>query len=1011
MISAAELQRATSLPDLAVLFRKLGYPVNLEPVDAQVYAGSGQPLWLGCRFGNVDLLFTGCEPEQRLRRALIEHSRRNVLRSLVLVSLPDERHVTIDVAARGELKMMSMDRLAVRRDLLDRLNSLDTRGRADIDPAALFARAVDRESLTREFFHRFRDARSLVVQALSRIAPAEGRIECERQALLILSRLLFLYFLQQRGWLDRDHRFLIDRFHDAVREGREFYATVLLPLFFGCLNTPVAQRDESVRSLGNVPYLNGGLFTPSRFELRNSTMLVPNDVLGEVLETTFEPYSFVADESALAPFGIDPEMLGRVFENLMAADERAESGSYYTPKPLVDELTARAIASWCGNDDPRVGRAIEQILANHEADLDDEACASVRERLANITILDPACGSGAFLLSALHQIERLWRHVSGEVPAQLRRRIVERSLFGVDLKPEAVQLCELRLWLAIVVDSASDADLLPLPNLDRNIFQGNSLFAPIDFLVTDRADLYRDWLHALRGRRELIDTYRGAPCSIKRTLGETIRKGDSELAAAFLRRAIDMYESEADDLGRQAAMVRPAASVAPAPHPAIESARQLLAEIERGQLDFFSYEVHLAHVLANGGFDLIVGNPPWVRHSNLDANDRRRLADRYRLFRGDGGGFRQPDLSLAFCEKAENLLRKGGVIAFLLPSKITNAGYAAALRRAIERDCTLEAVFDWSAEAKRLFDADTFPLGLVYRKLRCSDAVIDVRSEDGSFTLPQSSLRRNGAPWILVPDEVHAILRRHEAMLPDLTTALRREPMMGVKTGANRRFFLHDVEFTNGHARLAACDAQIPREAICRTFRGRDIGQGRLTGGDWMLWSPAGRWRGAEWLRRLAECHGVTPDEMELAFVRPEHFGIKVAWKDVSRGFRCVAVPATTNVGVFEFPLIPNQTVYFVDCTSLTEALLISSVLSSTIVNAHALARFQRAKDGHYRYFGCAVATLPFPSLDDERTELLLQAVRRRSHNAIEKIVASLYATSDAELDALATFVSRRMRR
>src|SRR5207245_1410445 len=272
--------------------------------------------------------------------------------------------------------------------------------------------------------------------------PREPAEATSGQALLILSRLLFLYFIQQKGWLNGERRFLVDRLDAALQSGHNFYESVLVPLFFGCLNTPIRDRHLPPRLLGNVPYLNGGLFEPSAFERRRASLTLPNDLMQRVIDNVFERFAFSIDEIDSGGSHIDPEMLGKVFESLMAEDERAASGSFYTPKCIVDALTEGAIAEWCGED--------------------------VR-RLESITILDPACGSGSFLLSALHTIERM---LGDQVD---RQAIVERSLFGVDLKPEAVRLCELRLWLAIVSKRGVPIeDIPPLPNLDRNILQGNS---------------------------------------------------------------------------------------------------------------------------------------------------------------------------------------------------------------------------------------------------------------------------------------------------------------------------------------------------------------------------------------------------------------------------------------------------------------------------------------------------------------------------------------------------------
>src|SRR6185295_19181020 len=174
-------------------------------------------------------------------------------------------------------------------------------------------RALDRETLGRQFFVRFRAAVRDVAEELRSRHAEESKFEVEQQALLILSRLLSLSFIQEKGWLNGERRFLIDRFDAARIGGREVFAAVLLPLFFGCLNTPRHERDEAGLALGAVPYLNGGLFEPSAFERRHHELHLSNDLMRSVLEDVFEKFDFSVDETDTAGTHIDPEMLGKVF--------------------------------------------------------------------------------------------------------------------------------------------------------------------------------------------------------------------------------------------------------------------------------------------------------------------------------------------------------------------------------------------------------------------------------------------------------------------------------------------------------------------------------------------------------------------------------------------------------------------------------------------------------------------------------------------------------------------------
>src|SRR5438552_3216252 len=467
-----------------------------------------------------------------------------------------------------------------------------------------------------------------------------------------------------------------------------------------------------------------------------------------VIESVFERFVFSIDEGDSSGTHVDPEMLGKVFESLMAEDERASTGSFYTPRCIVDALTESAIREWCARD----------------------AGPRLLQRLESIAILDPACVSGAFLLSALHAIEKIINETSGVAPD--RQAIVERSLFGVDLKPEAVRLCELRLWLAIVAQrDASIETIPPLPNLDRNILQGNSLLSPIDFLGDGRGNVYREWVAAIRAQSDLIARYRSAPQKERPALARLIRSNDQRLAAELLDKAIHIDERELQEIATPQkdlfGRVRPLnLGRCRELHARILESQNLLKRAEEGELDFFSYDIHFAPVMARGGFDVVAGNPPWVRNQRIDARAKRMYSDRYRLFRASAGrnaAFHQPDLSIVFFERALALAAPAGVVALLMPAKVMNAAYAAPLRRAAE-SLSIVALDDWTDRARLLFDADTFPLGITIAKRRPRRA-IRVNANGEEYAIPQQALSIAGSEWALLPpnllDIVARIYREH----------------------------------------------------------------------------------------------------------------------------------------------------------------------------------------------------------------------------------------------------------
>ena len=283
-------------------------------------------------------------------------------------------------------------------------------------------------------------------------APPDVRREL---ALLEASRLLFLSFLEAKGWLNGDAAFIAHQFDRCMERGGRFHDRVLRPLFFGTLNTPVRRRAPAAKAFGSVPFLNGGLFARTPLERRHRGVVFSDDAYGRLISSVFGQYRFTAREETATwnEAAVDPEMLGRAFESLMAHTERRTTGAFYTPFALVETVATAGI-------DAAIGRRTS------------------RHQLEELCVLDPACGSGAFLVHALERIAAaLARAGDTRDSSTLRRAVLTRSIYGVDLNPTAVWLCELRLWLSVVIESGERDPIavLPLPNLDRNIHVGDAL--------------------------------------------------------------------------------------------------------------------------------------------------------------------------------------------------------------------------------------------------------------------------------------------------------------------------------------------------------------------------------------------------------------------------------------------------------------------------------------------------------------------------------------------------------
>jgi hypothetical protein len=489
---ATLVAEATDRQGIAALLAALGFQPGYEEVPAGVWSTYGVAaspgilaLAVAGRAGSLDALLMevvgGCPPERAAGLAAAVRSR-NPVRLHLFVFSGAATLVLGTFGAEGDFRHLALEPGRVRPSDLDALEEMAARdGETGLALALRQARALDRARVTRLFFRDFRVHRAAVAGALTGLPPDAHRDRAQL-ALLFLCRLTFLYFLQRRGTLCGDDRYVVRLFArwDAG-DGTSFFRARLVPLFFAALNHPAAERSASVRSLGPLPYLNGGLFEPHPLERAHPRLDLPDGVVRAVLEGFLERYRFTSREAAAgAGYGVDPEVLGQVFEGLMAPGERVETGSFYTPAPVVRRVVREGLAEYltaaCPGLDPTM------VLDGDTGALPVATRGLARRSLERLRVLDPACGSGAFLLGALHYLARAMTAISETSEAEVRREVVARSLHGVDLLDDAALLCSLRLWLAL---SEGDEDVRPLPNLDGRIRQGDALIEPVDLSLPD----------------------------------------------------------------------------------------------------------------------------------------------------------------------------------------------------------------------------------------------------------------------------------------------------------------------------------------------------------------------------------------------------------------------------------------------------------------------------------------------------------------------------------------------
>jgi methylase of polypeptide subunit release factors len=672
-------------------------------------------------------------------------------------------------------------------------------------------------------------------------------------------------------------------------------------------------------------------------------------------------------------------MLGRVFEGLMDQEQRHRSGTYYTPASLVERIVGVAVS----------------VHADHSS-----------VPLADMTILDPAVGSGAFLLGALEHVVSLTRGPQ-ETAATARRRVLARNLFGVDLDPTAVRLAELRLWLAVIADdeTTNPEAVPPLPNLDAVVRQGDTLWS--------RQGLHRpdaDVAAELRGARHCAITAAGGA---KRPALRALRRAEEAAEASSIARSIEVAEARIGDLlehgrsetlfGEQRGLTREEKTQLAGARMALRELRTARRRLMRdGGLPTFDYAVHFADVMAAGGFDLVIGNPPWVRSEALPRPLRQRLAQRYRLFRpsGNRGYQNYPDLSVAFVERGLELTREGGVVALLIPAKLRHAGYASALRRALASTTTLYAVADMPPDDAKAFDATVYPMALVTRRA-CPPSEHHTRTtlHPGGPCVPQSSLEGDG-PWMLAGAPAGRVAERLARECQPFRT--RWQCALGVKTGAD------DVYLTE--------EPDIEPQLMRRAVRGRDIRPGIVVSTRWIRW-PCDELGNAlktlppraaayfkskrDRLSRRADYRDGPP--WTLFRTRAALGAHRVVWPDLAR--RLEAAALTGHASAF----IPMNTCYVLNAPDGTAARVIAALLNSTWIRALATMRAPLAASGFRRFNARVIEDLPFPAGTFEDRALVHAATGTLSDEAavvVDERLAHLLELTPEERNALSEIIA-----
>ena len=598
-----------------------------------------------------------------------------------------------------------------------------------------WAPAFDVEKVTKRFYEDYAEVFHRVEDIIAKQKAFKGD-ELRMFTQSLFNRLMFLRFIERKGWLrlpgQQGTRYLAAVAAAGGVGRKSLYASRLRPLFFEGLAEDGKQKSDAY---GSVPLLNGGLFEESPLDKKIAD--IPDEAFKPIIDHTglFYRYNFTVEESTPLDIevAVDPEMLGKVFEELVTG--RHESGSYYTPRSVVAFMCREALKGHLADRTKAPEKAISRLVDDHVvAGLNEAHAKTIIDALGNLKAADPACGSGAYLLGLLQELVAIRRALQSEKLTadpgflyDLKLHIISHNLYGVDIDPFATEIAKLRLWLSLAVEANKP---VPLPNLDFKIETGDSLLGP----DPHTSDLFRERLLPRADMLlELKDRYLKAHGNEKLTSRACIEKEEKALA---------------DELSTMRG---------------------------RGVID---WRIHFAEVFVKaGGFDIVLANPPYVSAQEFtktrSKEDRAALTEAYDTAKGAW------DLYVIFFERGLQLLRPGGHLCFITPNKYLAAPYATALREYMLSTSELRSVTDIS-RLSVFVSASVYPVLTHLRKSKATSGEVQIfRPNSSAFeqhevlTFRRSCVSRSILD--LLPDHIWSfILSDRVELLQRLLTKTER---------------------------------------------------------------------------------------------------------------------------------------------------------------------------------------------------------------------------------------------
>lgn len=789
--------------------------------------------------------------------------------------------------------------------------------------------AFNIEKVTKEFFEKYRELFLWTKETLEEVINKDIKIKNDFNdknissvdfAKKLLGQIVFLYFLQKKGWFgvpmsknwgEGDKKFLRSLFIEANKKGYNYFNDYLEPLFYEAL---AKERDEDFysRFKCKIPFLNGGLFDPiSSYDWVNTTIDLPDELFSNTHKTKegdigngildiFDRYNFTVkeDEPLEKEVAVDPEMLGKVFENLLEVKDRKSKGTYYTPREIVHYMCQQSLINYLKTETKIDEEKIERVVKQDILLTKDEFLAWQKENhkprnkalalwegeweqldnaLEKIRIVDPACGSGAFLVGMLNEIIRsrkLLQLYSKQTESlyTLKERTIKNCIYGVDIDPSAVEIAKLRLWLSLVVDEEDIKQIKPLPNLDYKIMQGNSLLeefeginlfdekllqAPIIGVRILEPDNQRiislqnkllkfyeknpQWMQKKNTTKpkEVLDLENQLRSLLKRQ--KHITKNSAEQKDLFtsiskswqirqeLERLHKRFFGESvkrtkDDIKRQIEKLEWDLIEATLKEQKKIPALKKLEQFKKSNTKpFFLWKLHFADVFQEkGGFDVVIANPPYFQLQKNKKVSEELSRQSYRTFS------KSSDIYCIFYEKGILLLKNKGILTYISSNSWLQTKYGVLLRRYLVENTNPLILINF--ENSQLFDTAIVETNVLilqkgtfihnFKALNFNIGSQEFHGIDNYFKKNYISIDDfDGNGWIIGKKE-HTFIRtkmEHDAVrLKDL----KQKIYIGILNGYNDAFIID----SQTKEKLIKEDPKSV-EIIKPILRGRDVGK------------------------------------------------------------------------------------------------------------------------------------------------------------------------------------------